>query len=55
MSKITKFILFSALLCLAMLFYFMGSAKGAIAFILMGFLLELGFWIGIFKTTKRKS
>ena len=54
MSKVTKFILVSALFCLAMVFYFIGSAKGAIAFILMGFLLELGFWIGIFKTTKGK-
>ena len=47
--------LIGALFCLALVFYFIGSAKGALAFVLMGFLLELGFWFGLFKTNKDKT
>ena len=49
MSKLGKYLLLGALICLALVCYFVGSVTGAIAFIVMGVLLETAFWLGIFK------
>ncbi|MDO6692102.1 hypothetical protein Q4574_02345 [Aliiglaciecola sp. 3_MG-2023] len=53
MSKTTKYLLISALFCLAFVCYYVGSVIGAIAFIALGFLLEVALWIGILKTSKK--
>lgn len=53
MTRLGKYLMLGALLCLAVLCYFVGSAIGAVAFIAMGILLELAFWVGIFKTSRK--
>ena len=53
MSKLGKYLLLSALMCLALVCFFVGSVIGAIAFIVMGVLLELAFWVGIFKSSTK--
>jgi hypothetical protein len=55
MSTLGKYLLLGALLCLALVCYFVGSVIGAMAFIVMGVLLELAFWIGIFKATVKPT
>lgn len=55
MTNLRKYLLLGALFCLAMLCYFVGSAIGAVAFIAMGLLLELAFWVGIFKPSQKQS
>ena len=55
MNSFTKYVLLAAMFCLAILCYFIGSKIGAIAFIVMGVLLELAFWLGIFRASKRHS
>ncbi|MDU0356444.1 hypothetical protein RS130_23355 [Paraglaciecola aquimarina] len=52
MSTIGKFLMFSALICLAILCAFVGSVTGAIAFITLGILLEVAFWLGVFSRKK---
>jgi len=53
MTKTAKYLLLSALFCLALLCYFVGSVIGAIAFIALGLLLEIALWVGIFKSSKK--
>ena len=53
MSKVGKYLVLGALLCLALVCYFVGSILGAVAFIIMGVLLELAFWVGIFKSSTK--
>lgn len=53
MSKSGKYLLLGALFCLALVCYFVGSVLGAVAFIIMGGLLELAFWVGIFKSSSK--
>ncbi|GAC16010.1 hypothetical protein [Aliiglaciecola lipolytica] len=55
MTKTAKYLLLSALFCLALLCYFVGSVIGAIAFIALGLLLEIALWVGIFKSSKKHS
>jgi hypothetical protein len=55
MSKLGKYLLLGALICLALVCYFIGSAIGSIAFIVLAVLLELAFWIGIFKPHHKQS
>lgn len=55
MSKPGKYLLLGALLCLALVCYFVGSVLGAVAFIVMGILLELAFWVGIFKSSNKNQ
>jgi len=50
-----KYIMIGVLFCLALLCYFVGSVIGAISFIAMGFMLELAFWVGIFKKPNKAS
>jgi hypothetical protein len=54
MSATGKFLMFGALICLAILCIFVGSVTGAIAFIALGLILEAAFWIGIFKTNVKR-
>jgi hypothetical protein len=49
MNKLNKYLLLAALFCLALVCAFIGSTIGAVAFIIMGVLLEVAFWLGIFK------
>ncbi len=51
MTKLGKYLMLSALFCLALVCYFIGSGVGAVAFIALGIVLELAFWFGIFKTS----
>ena len=55
MTKLGKYLLIGALFCLALLCYFIGSVIGAVAFIALGFLLEVAFWVGIFKKPENPS
>ena len=55
MSKLGKYLLLGALVCLALVCYFIGSAIGSIAFIVLAVLLELTFWAGIFKPYHKRS
>ena len=56
MSTLGKYLMLAAFLCLALVCIFIGSVTGAIAFIALGIILELAFWMGIFKSsTKRHS
>lgn len=48
MTTLSKRLLLVAFICLAILFYTIGSKTGALAFIIMGCVLEIAFWIGIF-------
>lgn len=50
MTNLGKFLLLGALVCLALVCMFVGSVIGAVAFMVMGVLLELAFWLGIFKS-----
>ncbi|MGI2171439.1 hypothetical protein ACROAE_14815 [Shewanella sp. MF05960] len=54
MTAVTQYLLLAALICLALVCYFVGSATGAVAFIVMGILLEIAFWLGIFKSTRSR-
>ena len=54
MTKLGKYLLLTAFICLAVLCYFIGSKTGAIAFIIMGVVLELAFWLGIFRSSNQK-
>ena len=55
MTKLGKYLMIAALFCLALLCYFIGSVIGAVAFIALGFLLELASWVGIFKRNNKVS
>lgn len=55
MNTLTKTIMLVSLILLACVCYFIGTIKGAIAFIALGVLLEICFWVGIFKTTKKAA
>jgi hypothetical protein len=55
MSKLGKYLLVAALFCLALICYFVGSTVGSVAFIFMAVLLELAFWVGIFKPYRKAS
>jgi len=54
MTPIGKFLILGALFCLAVLYYAVGTVIGAIAFIALGIMLELAFWLGIFKRIPHK-
>ncbi|MCT8986308.1 hypothetical protein [Shewanella phaeophyticola] len=54
MSHAIKYVLLAALVCLALVCYSVGSATGAVAFIVMGVLLEIAFWLGIIKSTRSR-
>ena len=45
-----RFLILISLLAAALACYSIGFAKGALIFIGIGILLELGFWIGFFGT-----
>ena len=53
-TNLGKYLLIGAFFCLAVLCFFVGSAIGAVAFIAMGFLVELAFWLGV-KTSNKTS
>ncbi|MDM7862316.1 hypothetical protein QTP81_17040 [Alteromonas sp. ASW11-36] len=53
MTSTTKYLALAILFCLAVLCFMVGTIAGAIAFIAIGFLLELAFWIGVFKTSSK--
>jgi hypothetical protein len=53
MTTTTKTIMLISLILLACVCYFIGTVKGAVAFIALGVILELGFWFGLLK--KKKS
>ncbi|MFC3094066.1 hypothetical protein [Alteromonas sediminis] len=55
MNKSTKIILLACTFLLAVLCYMKGSVIGSIAFIAIGALLELAFWIGVLKTNTKKA
>lgn len=55
MTNLGKFLMIGAFFCLALLCFFIGSVTGAIAFIAMGFMLELAFWVGIFKKSDKQK
>ncbi len=52
MSTVKRVILLAALLLGALLCYQAGFATGIFVLIVVGMLLELGFWVGIFKWGK---
>lgn len=52
MTSFTKTLLFVCLILLACVCYFIGTVKSAIAFIALGVILEIGFWIGLFAHKK---
>lgn len=52
MSIFKRVILLAALLLGALLCYQAGFATGIFVLIVVGMLLELGFWVGIFKWEK---
>ena len=52
MSKVKRVILLTSLLLGALLCYQAGFATGIIVLVIVGMLLELGFWVGIFKWQK---
>ena len=49
MTSTRKHLALAILICLAVLCYMVGAIVGAIALVAIGFLLELAFWVGIFK------
>ncbi len=53
MTTTTKTIMLISLILLACVCYYIGTVKGAMAFIALGVLLELGFWIGLLKKKGR--
>ena len=53
MTKMTKTLMLISLILLACVCYFIGTVKGAVEFIALGVILELGFWLGLLK--KKKS
>ncbi|MDG1122141.1 MAG: hypothetical protein P8J70_03090 [Glaciecola sp.] len=53
MTTTTKTLMLISLILLACVCYFIGTLKGAIAFIALGIILEIGFWVGLF--SKKKS
>lgn len=55
MTSFVKGLLLISLICLAILFYMVGSVTGAIAFIVMGCALEVAFWFGILGKTNKGS
>ncbi|MDC8830845.1 hypothetical protein [Alteromonas gilva] len=55
MTPTGKFLMLSALLCLAILCVAVGTVVGAVAFIALGVLLELAFWLGIFKKASKRQ
>jgi hypothetical protein len=55
MTTFTKTIMLISIILLACVCYFIGTVKGAIAFIALGILLEICFWVGIFKTIKKAA
>lgn len=52
MTATTKTLMLISLILLACVCYFIGTVKGAVAFIALGVLLELGFWLGLLKRKK---
>ncbi|MGJ8682265.1 hypothetical protein [Paraglaciecola sp.] len=53
MTTLGKYLMLGALICLALVCYFVGSVTGAVSFIILGILLEVAFWVGIFKPKTR--
>ncbi len=51
MKNTTKWLLLAALFIAALVSYGIGFSQSAIAFIVMGVLLELSFWFGLFRHT----
>ena len=55
MTSTRKHLALAILICLAVLCYMVGAIVGAIALVAIGFLLELAFWVGIFKTPPKTT
>jgi len=54
MSTVKRVILLAALLLGALVCYQAGFATGIFVLVVVGMLLELGFWVGIFKWEKAR-
>lgn len=55
MFNVKRVILLIALLMGALLCYQAGFATGIFVLVIVGMLLELGFWVGIFKWEKARA
>lgn len=49
MKRSTHYLLLAGLFSAAIFFYWIGSAKGAFTFIVLGFIVELAFWLKLIK------
>ena len=54
MSTVKRVILLATLLLAALVCYQAGFATGIFVLVVVGMLLELGFWVGIFKWEKAR-
>jgi hypothetical protein len=55
MKALGRLALILVMLFAALFFYSMGMKSGAFLFILLGFLCEAGFWLGIFPLKRNKT
>lgn len=50
MIRVHKGLILFVLLAIAIAFYSVGFARGAVFLVIAGMLFELGFWVGLFKS-----
>lgn len=55
MTTLGKYLVITVFFLLALVCYYIGSKIGAIAFIALGFVLEIAVWLGIFKSKNVKD
>lgn len=55
MTTTGKYLMLAAFFLLAMVCIFVGSVVGAVAFLALGVVLELAFWLGIFKSSRKRG
>lgn len=55
MTTTGKYLILAAFFLLAMVCIFVGSVVGAVAFLALGVVLELAFWLGLFKSSRKRG
>ncbi len=55
MPKLSRVLLLTLLIVGALTCYFAGSTTGTVAFFVLGGVLEIAFWFGLFKGFKKRG
>ncbi|WP_162558422.1 hypothetical protein [Saliniradius amylolyticus] len=55
MKRLYRYLILLALLIAAISAYSVGSQTGMFVFIILGFILEAGFWLGLFPVRRRRQ